>query len=329
MTSLATGIADISLGFGTLMDKLVSTPIIGDLLKATGWILGNTGPLGVLRKLGEETRLAKQAAAMPSGTVGSAIARGAELDRIKAEKDALKRARELMKAQAAQTKALKDAAMLKKQGAIFDMQQIQIVAALKKNISEEERTKLELQSALLMGNTSEATRLIKELAGAQGLTQELRTWLLTLPTAKNPFEAWMSYLDGIQKKAAQVLDESTAAVIANVQARMSNISALQARVDAKIQANKEEEISSVQARIAAIAAAQAKINEKIAGHAETATLANSAYQYGGSFYSATGRDPMPINVTVSLNEQAFAGAVVSAVQGANRAGINTSGSASG
>ena len=326
MTSLATGIADISLGFGTLMDKLVSTPIIGDLLKATGWILGNTGPLGVLRKLGEETRLAKQAAAMPSGTVGSAIARGAELDRIKAEKDALKRARELMKAQAAQTKALKDAAMLKKQGAIFDMQQIQIVAALKKNISEEERTKLELQSALLMGNTSEATRLIKELAGAQGLTQELRTWLLTLPTAKNPFEAWMSYLDGIQKKAAQVLDESTAAVIANVQARMNNISALQARVDAKIQANKEEEVSSVQARIAEIAAAQAKVNAKIAGNNYSNLVGT---EVPGGAYGFTNPDGSAVNINISLDGQMFNNAVVSAVQGANRAGINTSGSASG
>ena len=263
---------------------------------------------------------------MPSGTVGSALAKGAAIDRAKAEKDATKRAKELVKAQAAQTKALKDAALLKKQGAIFDLQQIQIVAALKKNISEEERTKLELQSALLMGNTAEATRLIKELAGAQGITQELRTWLLTLPSAKNPFEAWMTYLDEIQKKAAGVLDESTAAVIANVQARISNIQALQDRVNAKIQANKEEEMASVQARIAAIAEAQAKVNAKIAGNSYSNLVGT---EVPGGAYGFTNPDGSAVNINISLDGQMFNNAVVSAVQGANRAGINTSGSASG
>jgi hypothetical protein len=135
-----------------------------------------------------------------SGTVSSAIAKAAEAQKIKSDKTGAARAKDLAKAQQAQTKALKEAALLKKQSIVFDQQQIQIVAALKRNISDEERTKLELQSALLIGNTEEANRLIKQLAGAQGMTQELRTFLLTLPTAKNPFEAWLAYLDAVQNK---------------------------------------------------------------------------------------------------------------------------------
>lgn len=326
MTNLATAISDISLGFGTLIGKLTGTPIIGDLLKATGWILTNTGVIGVLRQLGEATRTAKEAAAMPSGTVGSALAKGATIDRAKAEKDAAKRAKDLAAAQAAQTKALKEAALLKKQGAIFDLQQIQIVAALKKNISEEERTKLQLQSALLMGNTAEATRLIKELATAEGMTKELRTWLLTLPTAKNPFEAWMTYLDQIQKKAAGVLDESTAAIIANVQARMANLQALQSRVEAKIAGNAADEQASIAARMAEITAAQAKINAKIAGNAQASLVGT---EVPGGAYAFTNTAGQTVNVNVSLDGQIFDNAVVGVIQNANRSGVSTSGSASG
>jgi hypothetical protein len=200
MMNLAQAISDISLGYGKLIGKLNDTPIIGDLLKASTWLLTNTGVVGSLRYLGEQERLAKERAMMPSGTVGSGIAQGALLQSKKRETEAEKRAKELAKAQAAQTKALKEQAQIKKLGAVFDLQQIQIVAALRKNISDEERTKLELQSALLMGNTEEANRLIKQLATAEGMTKDLRTWLLTLPTAKNPFEAWLAYLDAVQNK---------------------------------------------------------------------------------------------------------------------------------
>lgn len=174
---------------GSLVEKLG----IGLNKSGQSWKALLTGDMQTLNKLNGPQNYV-------SGTVSSAIAKAAEAQRIKSDKTGAARAKELAKAQAAQTKALKEAALLKKQSAVFDLQQIQIVAALKRNISEEERTKLQLQSALLMGNTEEATRLIKELAQAEGITKELRTWLLTLPTAKNPFEAWLAYLDAVQAK---------------------------------------------------------------------------------------------------------------------------------
>lgn len=174
---------------GSLVEKLG----IGLNKSGQSWKALLTGDMETVRKLNGPQNYV-------SGTVSSAIAKAAEAQRIKSDKTGTARAKELAKAQAAQTKALKDAAMIKKQSAVFDLQQIQIVAALRKNISDEERTKLELQSALLMGNTEEANRLIKELATAEGMTKDLRTWLLTLPTAKNPFEAWLAYLDAVQNK---------------------------------------------------------------------------------------------------------------------------------
>jgi hypothetical protein len=165
-----------------------------------------------------------------SGTVSSAIAKAAEAQKIKSDKVGAARAKDLAKAQKEQTKALKEAALLKKQSIVFDQQQIQIVAALKRNISAEERTKLELQSALLMGNTEEANRLIVQLAGAQGMTQELRTFLLTLPTAKNPFEAWLAYLDAVQNKLNSLKVPSFAPFMGNSGAGQADFGAAKYQV---------------------------------------------------------------------------------------------------
>lgn len=204
------GIGKLAIAFGDVFNglrvvgeqmikfKAILIPIAAVLLAAFAPVAAAIAAgVFLLSKLGSKNRIAKNNV---TPAVQAEVDKSNKAKAAKAEADALKRNRELAKAQNAQLKAAKDAAALKKQGAIFDMQQIQIVAALKRNISDEERTKLELQSALLMGNTEEAARLIKQLANAEGMTKDLRTWLLTLPTAKNPFEAWMAYLDAIQNK---------------------------------------------------------------------------------------------------------------------------------
>jgi len=65
-----------------------------------------------------------------------------------AEKAAAARAKALLKAQKDNTKQLKQQAATKKQSALFDMEQIQIVAALKGKISKEEELRLRLQVEL-------------------------------------------------------------------------------------------------------------------------------------------------------------------------------------
>jgi hypothetical protein len=134
-----------------------------------------------------------------------------------AEATAAKRAKELavlqtkqVKSQKALTAEQKKQATLKKAGTIFDLEQIQIIAALKGQLSEDDRKRVELQLALLTGNTKEATKLATEIAKAQGLGKDLAAFLASLPNAKNPFEAWSTYLDEIMKKAALAASASGA-----------------------------------------------------------------------------------------------------------------------
>jgi hypothetical protein len=129
-----------------------------------------------------------------------------------AEATAAKRAKELaalqtkqVKSQKALTDEQKKQAALKKAGSIFDLEQVQLIAALKGKLSDEDRKRVELQFALITGNVSEAKKLTAEIAAAQGLSKDLAGYLASLPDAKNPFEAWSSYLDMLAKKAALVV----------------------------------------------------------------------------------------------------------------------------
>jgi hypothetical protein len=110
----------------------------------------------------------------------------------------------IVKAQKAATAEQKKQTALKKAGTIFDLEQIQIIAALKGKVSDEDRKRLELQFALLLGNEEEAKRLTYELAKAQGLGEQIARQLASLPAAKNPFASWEAYLDMIAEKAKQI-----------------------------------------------------------------------------------------------------------------------------
>ena len=131
----------------------------------------------------------------------------------KLEKDAAKRAKELLVLQAKQTKALKEQTALQKAGGLFDLEQTQVIAALKGNISADERKRLELQLALLTGNTEEASLLAGKLAYSQGLTKELVDFYKNLPDAKNPFAGWKSYLDAIEAQVRRIALEGTGGLV--------------------------------------------------------------------------------------------------------------------
>jgi hypothetical protein len=135
-------------------------------------------------------------------TITPAVA--SELRKAAADKAAKKNRDALLKTTKEQTKAIKEQTALQKAGTLFDIQQTQIIAALKGDISAEERKRLELQLAILTGNTSEASKLAGELAKSQGLSQQLAAYLASLPDAKNPFTAWKSYLDMIESQVARI-----------------------------------------------------------------------------------------------------------------------------
>ena len=137
--------------------------------------------------------------------------KGQELFRQSSANDAKLKAIEaqqakLYKQQLAAQKALtaeqKKQAALKKAGTIFDMDQIQIVAALKGDLSKEERLRLEAMAALLNGNDVIATSLTKQILMAQDASGKLYQYFLTIGDTKikNPFEFLDQWIIDFQKK---------------------------------------------------------------------------------------------------------------------------------
>jgi hypothetical protein len=123
-----------------------------------------------------------------------------------AEKAAQKRQADLQKSLLKTTKSLTDEqkkqAALKKAGTVFDLEQIQILAALKGNISAEDRTRLEAQAAILNGNADLATQLTKQILMAQDQTGNLYKYFLAIGDAKikNPFAFLDQWLIDFQNK---------------------------------------------------------------------------------------------------------------------------------
>jgi len=170
--------------------------VFSDIKNTLDWIAKNFPSMNLMVKKPEVGRARRFFAGGQNSTkVGEQAA---------AERLAKQRAAELLKLQKAQLKAAKDNALLKKASAIFDLAQIQIVAALKGKVSEEDRKRLELQMALIGGNADEVMRVANELANVEGKTKELSIYLKNLPTAKNPFTEWLDYLEKIAAQIAKL-----------------------------------------------------------------------------------------------------------------------------
>jgi hypothetical protein len=204
MASLAEYTADTVRGLGVLASKLQSIDKVG-----TGGLLGKLlsanfkyGLLGQLAELGNDSQPRSRAGRSFMG--GSGGSTSADLIEKKRQADLKKLTDTQVKATKALTAEQKKQAALKKAGSIFDLEQVQLIAALKGKLSDEDRKRVELQFALITGNTAEATKLTAEIAKAQGLGKDLAGYLASLPDAKNPFTAWSSYLDMLAKKAALV-----------------------------------------------------------------------------------------------------------------------------
>ena len=158
----------------------------------------------------------------PADRSGIVPSIAAELKKAAADKAAKKNRDALLKTTKEQTKAIKEQTALQKAGTLFDIQQISIIAALKGQVTDEERKRLELQLAILTGNTSEASKLAGELAKSQGLSTQLAAYLKNLPDAKNPFTAWKSYLDMLEAQVRMIASVQPGAVATNVPAAMGN-----------------------------------------------------------------------------------------------------------
>jgi hypothetical protein len=132
-------------------------------------------------------------------------AKFAEGAAARAAKDAKAAAKAQLQATKAQTKATQDQAKLKKAQTIFDIDQIQILAALQGKITADEKLRLSLQMALLQDNAGEAKRLSEELAISQLQTTNLALAISRLPKALNPFEGWSKEIDDLIKKILEMM----------------------------------------------------------------------------------------------------------------------------
>jgi hypothetical protein len=287
ITGIATGIADFIRGFAIGLRDLAQMPIIKQLLTLVQWLgkklWKQTGQVftdaGAAQRL-EQEKLQRKQDLLTEKQKAAALA--------KMEAAAKKRAQELAKLAKKKTDEDKKAAALKKAGNIFDMEQIQIIAALKGKITEEERKRLELQLAILTGNATEASKLAYEVAKAQGLTEELAKYFANFPDAKNPFELWQSYLDKIEEQVKRIALQNAFPVVTGTGGSTGGSPS----------GTPSAPTDNLYQKI---------INEGLA-RGETQATINSSLRYTAQGQQAMGQSPV-VNVSVMLDGQEITGAI--------------------
>jgi hypothetical protein len=139
-------------------------------------------------------------------------------DTQKADAAAKKAAAAQIKATNTLTKSTKENLKLTKAKAIFDLQKIQIEAALKGKISEEERIRLKLMQAIEDENISQIEKYTKMLDEAQKNTEKLVSTLQGIKPLDDVFKNWnfmgvkeqlaslQSYFNGFAGSAASAFN---------------------------------------------------------------------------------------------------------------------------
>jgi hypothetical protein len=142
----------------------------------------------------DETRLAIQNEIWKANTKTYELAAKTAQEQAARNKDYLAFLAKQKKLADATKKAEADKAKLKKSGTLFDLDQIQIVAALQGKITEDEKLRLQLQMALIQDNASEADRLSNKLAVSQLQTTGLAIAIANLPPALNPLKDYPTWV---------------------------------------------------------------------------------------------------------------------------------------
>jgi hypothetical protein len=101
-------------------------------------------------------------------------------------------------------KEKKNQEALAKAKALFDLDKIQIEAALRGKITEEERTRLLLMKAILEEDADTATKLAEKLKELQEETKKLATMLTSFPKANDPFEDWYDSLKKLNEELVKI-----------------------------------------------------------------------------------------------------------------------------
>lgn len=281
--AIATGIADFIRGFAIGLRDLANMPVFKQLIAVVSFIgkkiWKQTGQVftdaGAAQRLQQE-KLQKKQDLLTEKEKAAALK--------KLEDAAKKRAADLAKSTKKAKDEEKKSLALKKAGNLFDMEQIQIIAALKGKVTDEERKRLELQLAILTGNADAASKLAYEVAKAQGLTESLAQYFANFPDAKNPFELWTSYLDKIEEQVKRIALQNAFPVITSGGTTGGTSTGTSG--------------SNLYQNI---------INEGIA-RGETQATINSSLRYTAMGQQAMGQTPV-VNVQVMLDGEEMTGAI--------------------
>ena len=157
----------------------------------------SAGPLGAITRLGAASRTAPKPFSTPMTISGQSQAS------TKLTKEQAKVAKETLKIS-------KDQLKLSKAKAIFDIQKIQIEAALKGKISEEERIRLMLLKAIAEENIEDIEKYTRLLNQIQGKVEALQDTLAEVYSmdAGNPFISWEIGLDGVERAIIEINKQS-------------------------------------------------------------------------------------------------------------------------
>jgi hypothetical protein len=159
--------------------------------KAAGRDLTPKPPVAIPKKTPVQISLEQQAKAL-----------------AKLEADALKRQKAILALQKKQTdtakKAAADQAKLSKAQSIFDLDKIQIEAALKGKISADEKLRLELQRAILNEDFTLAEKLQKQLEASQRATAALQGQISAIKPPVDPFKETLTTLELIAELLGKV-----------------------------------------------------------------------------------------------------------------------------
>ena len=173
MERVAQRTGDIIRGVGVLINKLKQLPGMPDFS-----VLYDISYLRLLEKIGSNSR-ASSAGGFPQGPPSDLTRQfPTQTAQTKVAKDTLKANKESLK--------------LAKARAVFDLQKIQIEAALKGKLSEEDKIRLKLMQAIEEENLGNIKKYQELLTAAQLKTKELTDLLATVKALelKDPFGEW-------------------------------------------------------------------------------------------------------------------------------------------
>lgn len=207
MDAFGDSVANVIRGVAELTRTFFTFENFGSTIKdfAAAMLQFGGNPLLAAQELGRKNK----PLFFPGAGVGSAKEEAA---RKKAEADAAKRAKELLALTKKQVKAQEQLNKKKKEDGIlgeiskrFEMERIQIAAALGGQVNDVERLRLELMQAILDEDVKRAIILEGQLIKAEAAAQELATLLDSLDEmVDDPFADWPATIKRIQDLLKQL-----------------------------------------------------------------------------------------------------------------------------